>query len=113
MPGNRTLQYAYDGRRQQHHGNHTRPGRPAPRLFAYSANRSALRHTRPPDIGIGKQRPTQYTFQCRTGRSPMLGPAPDGQLIDLTYDAAGRIKRAQHQRGGLISYNLQASRLRC
>ncbi len=97
LPGARTVTLAYDAA-----GNIsalTPPGRTL-HGFTYSPIDDTASYT-PPSLGSGTTT-TQYTYD--TDQALTRVTRPDGQLIDVTYDAAGRPSTLAIARGS-IGYN--------
>ncbi|MEO8135168.1 MAG: RHS repeat-associated core domain-containing protein, partial [Betaproteobacteria bacterium] len=104
LPDGRTIQHSYDAA-----GNATAitaPGRPA-HGFAHTPDNLLSSYTAP-DVGIGNTA-TQYTYGA--DRALTRKARPDGQLVDITYDAAGRIDTLGFARG-LLNYTYSATTAR-
>ena len=105
LPDARTVTFAYDAA-----GNTTAitpPGRTA-HGFDYTAIDQTATYT-PPDLGIGSTT-TQYSYN--TDRALTRQTRPDGQLVDVSYDTAGRISSLDIARGSLgYSYDAATSQL--
>jgi len=72
----------------------TPPGRPA-HGFAYSPN-GLLSSSTPPDVGIGSTA-TQFAYDADSALTRIT--RPDGSVVDVTYDAAGRTNTLAIARG--------------
>jgi RHS repeat-associated protein len=101
----RTIHYAYDAA-----GNVTAvtpPGRPA-HGFGYTPIDQTASYTAP-DLGGGST-VTQYTYN--TDRALTRKSLPDGNMVDLTFDAAGRTSGIDIARGAIAhSYDMASGRL--
>ena len=101
LPDSRTIQYSYDAA-----GNAkaiTPPGRPA-HGFAYTPIDQMSSYT-PPNVGPGSTA-TQYIYNADRALTRLT--RPDGQVVDLTYDAAGRTSTLKFARG-LLNYTYSAT----
>ena len=105
LPGARTVTLAYDAA-----GNTTAitpPGRTA-HGFGYTPIDQTATYT-PPGLGGGSTA-TQYSYD--TDRALTRVTRPDGQLIDVSYDTAGRTTSLAIARGSLgYSYDAATSQL--
>lgn len=105
LPDGRTVQFAYDAA-----GNTTAitpPGRTA-HGFGYTSIDQTASYT-PPGLGSGSTA-TQYTYNA--DRALTRTTRPDGQLVNVGYDAAGRTSTLGIARGLFnFSYNPTTSQL--
>jgi RHS repeat-associated protein len=99
LPGGRETTYTYDAA-----GNLTilsPPGRP-PHTFDYTALNLRSEYV-PPDVGIGL---VKTTFAYNRDRQLTRVTRPDGQVIDLVYDDAGRLRSLVTPQGSFgYTYN--------
>jgi RHS repeat-associated protein len=96
LPNGQMIGYTYDA-----NGNLsglTPPGRPQ-HSFGYTAV-DQIAHYTPPDVNPGSDQ-TQYSYDA--DRRLTLSTRPDGQMINLGYDGAGRLNAMTNARG-LFSY---------
>ncbi len=105
LPDGRTVKFAYDAA-----GNTTAitpPGRTA-HGFDYTPIDQTASYT-PPDVGSGSTA-TQYSYD--TDRALTRQTRPDGQLVDVSYDTAGRATSLAIARGAInFSYDATTSKL--
>lgn len=106
LPGGRSIAYAYDA-----NGNITGltpPGKPQ-HQFAYTAIDQMQSYT-PPAVGGAANAATQYQYDL--DRQPTQITRPGGDMIGMSYDAAGRVGTISFGAGNLsYTYNAGTGRL--